>query len=205
MNRLNSPIVILCLIIATVFNSVMLISTFIQNKNKQDNNIKNESSVAVDTDITETTINSNEPVENDNFRILVFNTTTPDPYLSSSILDMCLYSTNIEDAYMKEIYDVIRQYRTPVGSVSCRNDGCSISFDNNTVVYNADVSKNIIEQFKTQKKLTADMLVNIYETDNGRIVGEALDLPEFVFILDGDASIYEMDSNLFNYLYSLTQ
>lgn len=77
MNKLNSPIVILCLIIATLFNSILSVNTFIQNKNKHDNNTKNESSIAVDTDITETTINSNEPIENDHLSFTVYNTTLP--------------------------------------------------------------------------------------------------------------------------------
>ena len=218
MNKLNSPIVILCLIIATLFNSVMSISTFIQNKNKHDNNTKNESSISVDSNITETTIDSNEPIENDQCSFIVSNTTLSENGYAKLDIDE-LYnrayssSTNIEsikDAYMGSLYWTIlhgcnckRMY-----SISCRNDGCSITVDDNTILYNADIGKNIIEQFKTQKKLTADILVNMYETDSGRIVGEPVDLPEFVIAQVNEnydvTSIYEMDSNLSNYLHSLT-
>lgn len=217
MNKLNSPIVILCLIIATLINSILSVSTFIQNKNKHDNNMKNESSVAVDTDITETTINSNESIENDDFHIVVYDTTLPslDNLTEMNIHELydIAYSSytdieSIKDAYMGELYWAIPLHYKRMYSVSCRNDGCSITVDDNTILYNADIGKNIIEQFKTQKKLTADILVNMYETDSGRIVGEPVDLPEFVmaqFNENGNiTSIYEMDSNLSNYLHSLT-
>lgn len=187
MNKLNSPIVILCLIIATLINSILSVSTFIQNKN--DNNIADTYDTTFIIYCTEKNNNSN-----DWQNTLTYN------------------NNDTEEQNLFILCANVQIYGYQAYKVSIRNNPkeCSIcgkSKDTGMIVeqlYTGELVKYLIDKFKIQNTITIDTVTETQNV-NGHIKRTFKPLPLYMIMKidkNGNTSWYTIEDELLNNLKS---
>lgn len=207
MNKLNNPIVILALIILSIGNLLLSISILVKI-NKENDIVENVGSNMEQSNQAETT-EPNTQAKKENLYFTIYNTfgdKYKDNWQTTIKYD---YSVSKEQNYSNRWRDA-QSYCVPMYTVSCNDEQCHISFysrdsrDNpgsEFKLYNADVSKTIIDKVKHQEEITPDMIIDENETAKGQIVMAFKDLPPFIIIIKDRG--YYIDNALLNYINSL--
>ena len=211
MNKLNSPVVILALIILSVCN--MLLSISILTKIKNGNEIVDDA----DSDNKEQSEKATESTtkgKNENLNLTIYDT-SGNKYNSNWQAEYKYnYNDSKENNFIYRCYN-IQNSCDALYSVSCNDEQCLLhiyNIDSNgnshleDKLYSAEVSKNIIDKFESQEEIITDTLIAETETENGQIVMEFKTLPSYVIIkTEGNkpTNCYYIDDEFLNYINSL--
>lgn len=227
MNKLNSPIVILCLIIATLISSILSVISF--NKINTTETITTNPTADIDIntdDLTEpfqqvytnfTIIDTRQyginVVEGNSDEVIRYKYVTWDDYE---------YSDVEYDKIFNELFShIIRGCRRIC--VSCTDVQCEIEERSGYVVYpptkiySSDISATILDKLKNQQRneeeIVSETLIERFETSTGQIIYDVKEIPRYVLVVNDSnelvelynshTHIYTIDEDLFEYISSL--
>ena len=186
MNKLNSPIVILCLIIATLFNSILSVDTFIQNKN--DNN-------TTDTYDTKFIIYCTKNSDNNDWQnTLTYNN---DDTEEQNLSILC---ANVQ-IYGYQAYKVSFNNNTKECSIYGKSKATGMIGEQ---LYTGELFEYLIDKFKIQNTMTIDTVTEAQGV-NEHIKRTFKPLPLYMIMKidkNGNTSWYTIDNELLDNLKS---